>query len=86
MVDISYSPSTLDVAAGETVRFIFHDDGSVRHDAVVGDAEVPAKHETEVRAAATAPRPWTPWTMATSPPSRWRLTGEAGMQIAVRIT
>ena len=51
MVDISYSPSTLDVAAGETVRFIFHDDGSVRHDAVVGDAEAPAKHETEVRAA-----------------------------------
>ena len=34
----------------ETVRFIFHNDGSVRHDAVIGDAEVQAKHETEVRA------------------------------------
>jgi len=51
MVDNSYSPATLDVAAGETVRFIFHNDGSVRHDAVIGDAEVQAKHETEVRAA-----------------------------------
>jgi uncharacterized cupredoxin-like copper-binding protein len=51
MVDNAYSPSTVDVEAGETVRFIIHNDGSVRHDAVLGDAATQDMHEAEVRAA-----------------------------------
>ena len=38
MVDTAYSPSTVDVEEGETVRFVFHNDGSVKHDGVIGDA------------------------------------------------
>jgi uncharacterized cupredoxin-like copper-binding protein len=51
MVDNAYSPATVDVETGETVRFVFHNDGSVRHDAVLGDAATQAMHEEEVRAA-----------------------------------
>jgi uncharacterized cupredoxin-like copper-binding protein len=51
MVDNAYSPSTVDVEEGETVRFVFHNDGSVRHDAVIGDAATQDMHEQEVRAA-----------------------------------
>ena len=51
MVDNAYSPSTVDVEQGETVRFIFHNDGSVRHEAVIGDAATQDMHEQEVRAA-----------------------------------
>jgi len=51
MVDNAYSPSTVDVEEGETVRFIFHNDGSVKHDAVIGDAATQDMHEQEVRAA-----------------------------------
>jgi uncharacterized cupredoxin-like copper-binding protein len=51
MVDNAYSPSTVDVESGETVRFVIHNDGSVRHDAVLGDAATQDMHEAEVRAA-----------------------------------
>jgi uncharacterized cupredoxin-like copper-binding protein len=51
MVDNAYSPATVDVEEGETVRFVFHNDGSVRHDAVIGDAATQDMHEQEVRAA-----------------------------------
>lgn len=51
MVDNAYSPSTVDVEAGETVRFVIHNDGSVRHDALLGDAAAQDMHEAEVRAA-----------------------------------
>ena len=54
MVDNAYSPSTVDVEEGETVRFVFHNDGSVRHDAVIGDAATQHMHEQEVRAAGEA--------------------------------
>lgn len=46
MTDMAYSPSELDVAAGETVKFVFRNDGAVRHEAVFGNqAEQEAHHE-----------------------------------------
>lgn len=49
MRDISYSPNTVDVKAGETVRFVFHNKGKIRHDAFLGDEAAQAAHEMEMR-------------------------------------
>jgi uncharacterized cupredoxin-like copper-binding protein len=51
MTDNAFSPARVEVAAGETVTFAFRNEGSVTHDAVVGDAEAQAEHEDEMRAA-----------------------------------
>lgn len=46
MTDMAFSPSSLDVEAGETVNFVFRNDGAVRHEAVFGNqAEQEAHHE-----------------------------------------
>lgn len=46
MTDMAYTPASLDVAAGETVRFVFRNDGAVRHEAVFGNqAQQEAHHE-----------------------------------------
>ncbi|MEA2704737.1 MAG: copper-transporting P-type ATPase, partial [Actinomycetota bacterium] len=45
MDEFSYSPSTLSVRAGETVRFVFRNDGQIVHEAVIGDAAVQDAHE-----------------------------------------
>ena len=45
MTDMAFSPNEIDVAAGETVTFVFRNDGAVRHEAVFGDlAEQEAHH------------------------------------------
>ena len=49
MRDIAYSPNTVDVKAGETVRFVFHNKGKIRHDAFVGDEQAQAAHEMDMR-------------------------------------
>jgi uncharacterized cupredoxin-like copper-binding protein len=54
MVDNAFSPSTVEVADGETVRFVFTNEGDVRHDAVIGDEAAQAEHEDEMRSAGTA--------------------------------
>ena len=51
MVDIGFEPKALEVARGETVRFVFINTGAVAHDAFIGDEEAQAEHEEEMRAA-----------------------------------
>lgn len=49
MRDIGFTPSTLQVAEGETVTFRFTNVGKVAHDAFVGDKAAQADHEAEMR-------------------------------------
>jgi uncharacterized cupredoxin-like copper-binding protein len=51
MVDIAFEPETIDVEAGETVRFVFTNDGEVAHDAYIGDTAAQDDHEAEMRDA-----------------------------------
>ena len=48
MMDIEYSPDEIEVAAGETIRFVFDNTGAVAHDAFVGDEDAQADHEDEM--------------------------------------
>ncbi len=36
MRDIAYDPAAVTVKVGETVRFVFHNEGAIRHDAFIG--------------------------------------------------
>ncbi len=49
MRDISYDPAAVTVKAGETVKFVFHNEGDIRHDAFLGDEDAQADHEKEMR-------------------------------------
>lgn len=49
MRDIEFSPDTVPVEAGETVRFVFHNVGEVAHDAFIGDDAAQDDHEMEMR-------------------------------------
>ena len=49
MVDSAYEPGQLDVAVGETIKFVFTNRGEVAHDAFIGDREAQAEHEEEMR-------------------------------------
>ena len=49
MKDIAYAPTSLAVKAGETVKFVFHNEGSIRHDAFLGDEAAQSEHEKEMR-------------------------------------
>jgi uncharacterized cupredoxin-like copper-binding protein len=49
MRDIAYAPTAVDVKAGETVKFVFHNQGQIRHDAFIGDEAAQAEHEKEMR-------------------------------------
>ena len=51
MVDIAFEPDRVDVAAGETVRFVFTNEGKVAHDAFIGDRQAQAEHEQQMRDA-----------------------------------
>jgi uncharacterized cupredoxin-like copper-binding protein len=51
MVDNAFEPTQVEVEAGETVRFVFRNEGAVVHDAVIGDEAAQADHEAEMRAA-----------------------------------
>ena len=51
MVDNAFEPAEVEVAAGETVRFVFRNTGAVVHDAVIGDEAAQAEHELDMRAA-----------------------------------
>ena len=48
MLDNRFEPSNITVARGEKVTFVFRNDGSVVHDAFVGDAAAQAMHETDM--------------------------------------
>lgn len=51
MRDIAFDPSAVEVKAGETVRFVFHNEGQIRHDAFIGDEAAQAEHEKEMKEA-----------------------------------
>jgi uncharacterized cupredoxin-like copper-binding protein len=51
MVDNAFEPTDVEVEAGETVRFVFRNEGAVVHDAVIGDEAAQDEHEDEMRAA-----------------------------------
>lgn len=48
MTDMAFDPSTLAVAAGETITFVFRNDGAVRHEGVVGDRSQQEEHHAEM--------------------------------------
>ncbi|HZQ78125.1 MAG TPA: plastocyanin/azurin family copper-binding protein [Acidimicrobiia bacterium] len=49
MHDIKYEPSSVQVKAGETVRFVFHNAGQIDHDAYIGDEAAQMGHEKEMK-------------------------------------
>ena len=49
MRDIAYDPAAATVKAGETVKFVFRNEGQIRHDAFIGDEAAQAEHEKEMR-------------------------------------
>ncbi|AZC29985.1 cupredoxin family protein [Pseudomonas chlororaphis] len=48
MGDMSFSPKTLDIKAGETVRFVLINKGQMLHEFNLGDAAMHAKHQQEM--------------------------------------
>jgi uncharacterized cupredoxin-like copper-binding protein len=50
MRDIAYEPTALAVKAGETVNFVFHNQGQIPHDAFLGDEMAQEAHEKEMMA------------------------------------
>jgi uncharacterized cupredoxin-like copper-binding protein len=48
MRDNMFDPAEVEVARGETVRFVFTNEGSVPHDAVIGDQEAQREHAEEM--------------------------------------
>jgi uncharacterized cupredoxin-like copper-binding protein len=50
MTDMAFSPSTISVQAGQTIRFQFHNSGAAIHEAVFGD-EADQEHHAEEMAA-----------------------------------
>jgi uncharacterized cupredoxin-like copper-binding protein len=49
MMDIAYEPKTLSVQRGEPVEFVFHNKGTIAHDAFIGDTAAQAGHEKEMQ-------------------------------------
>ena len=52
--NMRFTPDVIAVKLGETVRFVFTNEGAVTHDAVIGDEAVQEEHEDEMRSAGTA--------------------------------
>lgn len=49
MRDIAFAPTTVDVRAGEKVRFVFRNTGQVVHDAFIGDQAAQDEQEKAMR-------------------------------------
>jgi uncharacterized cupredoxin-like copper-binding protein len=49
MRDTAYDPTSVSVTAGEKVTFVFHNTGTVVHDAFLGSEGAQAEHEREMR-------------------------------------
>lgn len=54
MTDMAFAPAAVDAAAGETVMFVFRNDGAVRHEAVFGDLAAQEEHHAEMASATSA--------------------------------
>lgn len=48
MTDLAFSPKTLEVKAGETVRFVLINKGQLLHEFNLGDAAMHAEHQKEM--------------------------------------
>jgi uncharacterized cupredoxin-like copper-binding protein len=55
MDDIKFEPGQLDVKAGQTIKFVFHNRGKLVHEAVIGDAAAQDAHEKEMAGMADMP-------------------------------
>lgn len=51
MRDIAFTPESIDVEQGETVKFVFTNSGAVAHDAFIGDQAAQVDHEMEMNDA-----------------------------------
>lgn len=51
MKDIAFDPPSVTVTAGETVTFVFRNEGTIRHDAFLGDEAAQEKHEKDMQKA-----------------------------------
>ena len=49
MVDIAFAPDAVEVAEGETVRFVFSNRGEGTHDAFIGSPDAQAEHDADMR-------------------------------------
>ena len=52
MTDIAFSIDTLEVSAGESVEFVFANEGAVDHEALFGDPAAQAAHHAEMQGGA----------------------------------
>ena len=50
MTDLAFTPDTIAVSSGETVTFVFTNNGQVGHDAFIGDAAAQSAHGMEMNA------------------------------------
>jgi uncharacterized cupredoxin-like copper-binding protein len=48
MKEFAYEPASVSVMAGETVKFVFHNEGKIVHDAFIGDEAAQAAHEKDM--------------------------------------
>ena len=51
MVDIAFEPTALSIRAGETVKFVFTNEGAAEHEATFGDEAEQEEHATAMREA-----------------------------------
>src|SRR5688572_22189936 len=49
MRGIHYEPTSVEVKTGESVKFVFHNEGEIVDDAFIGDEAAQAAHEKEMR-------------------------------------
>jgi uncharacterized cupredoxin-like copper-binding protein len=49
MKEFAYEPASVSVKAGETVKFVFRNEGQILHDAFLGDEAAQTEHEQEMR-------------------------------------
>jgi uncharacterized cupredoxin-like copper-binding protein len=50
MTDLAFTPDAIAVSPGETVTFVFTNNGKVEHDAFIGDAAAQSAHAMEMKA------------------------------------
>ena len=55
MTDNSFTPDEFTVTEGETITFEFHNEGTILHEAVFGDAAVQAAHANQMSGASAGP-------------------------------
>lgn len=55
MVDTAFEPTILTVLSGETIRFVFTNDGALEHEATFGDLAEQEGHAADMRAAEGMP-------------------------------